>query len=363
MKKLILGIALLAGIFSIQSCKEEINLIGEFKETAIVYGLLDQSDSVHMIKITRAFIGPGNSLQIAQIPDSSYFPSVDATITEIGGMNRTWTLQDTLIDNKDPNGVFYAPQQKVYYFATPVGQPLDEDATYKLDINVNNGLFSITAQTQLVKGLGAPSLSGQTGRFKFADDPGQYKQMTVGVSTGNAHQINMQVNVEYNEFISGAVQGQKSFDWVWGETEVEPGTTKGFSANGQTFFELMKESCATSDPLIDRRTLSDITITLTGASEDLVNYILVNQPSSSLAQNKPTFTNLSATNDHPVIGIFSSRQTVKIVKAPFIQSQAIIRSLDKNSTRELCIGPISGPCLFCSQHPGDISNGESFICN
>ena len=48
-------------------------MIGDFKETAVVYGLLDQSDSVHYVKINRAFIGPGNSLEFAQIPDSNYF--------------------------------------------------------------------------------------------------------------------------------------------------------------------------------------------------------------------------------------------------------------------------------------------------
>ncbi|TAF89039.1 MAG: hypothetical protein EAZ48_01940, partial [Flavobacteriia bacterium] len=62
-----------AGAFALSSCEEDIILDGDFVETAVVYGLLDQADSIHMIKITRAFIGPGSALDIAQIPDSSYF--------------------------------------------------------------------------------------------------------------------------------------------------------------------------------------------------------------------------------------------------------------------------------------------------
>ena len=117
MIKLIFAFATLTLLFS---CSEKIDLIGDFKETAVVYGLLDHSDSMHYVKITRAFIGPGNALEIAQIEDSSYFDAVDATIEEIQGGNvlRTWTLKDTLIENKDTNGVFYAPLQKVYYFKT-----------------------------------------------------------------------------------------------------------------------------------------------------------------------------------------------------------------------------------------------------
>jgi hypothetical protein len=72
--------ALLTGMFFFTSCNEEVNLIGGFEETAVIYGLLDQSDSLHYIKINRAFIGPGNSLDIAQIPDSNYFDQVDAKI-------------------------------------------------------------------------------------------------------------------------------------------------------------------------------------------------------------------------------------------------------------------------------------------
>ena len=105
MMKLIFAFATLTLLFS---CNEKIDLIGDFKETAVVYGLLDHSDSMHYVKITRAFIGPGNALELAQIEDSSYFDAVDATIEEIQGGNvlRTWTLKDTLIENKDTNGVF-----------------------------------------------------------------------------------------------------------------------------------------------------------------------------------------------------------------------------------------------------------------
>lgn len=115
MKKLLLLLLATVGILSTQSCNEEVELTGDFVETAVVYGLLDPSENVHMIKINRAFIGPGNALEIAQIPDSNYFNSVIGTITEVGGLNRVWTLQDTIVNNKDQNGVFFAPTQKLYF--------------------------------------------------------------------------------------------------------------------------------------------------------------------------------------------------------------------------------------------------------
>ena len=70
-------------LYMLSSCSEKVELVGNFEETAVVYGLLDQADTLHYIKITRAFIGPGNALEIAQIADSSYFTNVDATISEL----------------------------------------------------------------------------------------------------------------------------------------------------------------------------------------------------------------------------------------------------------------------------------------
>ena len=75
-------LGLISALFVFNGCKDDISLIGDFKETAVIYGLLDQSETTHFIKINRAFIGPGNAYDIAQIPDSSYFQSVDATVTE-----------------------------------------------------------------------------------------------------------------------------------------------------------------------------------------------------------------------------------------------------------------------------------------
>jgi hypothetical protein len=119
MKKRIIGSLVLLTVL-VSSCSEKIDLVGDFQETAVVYGLLDQADTLHYVKITRAFIGPGDAMQIAQIADSSYFDQVDATITEElnGSVTRTWQLKDTLIQDKNTNGVFYGPIQKVYYFKT-----------------------------------------------------------------------------------------------------------------------------------------------------------------------------------------------------------------------------------------------------
>jgi hypothetical protein len=378
MIKRFLSLLFLAALF-LQSCSEDVNLAGDFKETAIVYGLLDQADSIHYVKITRAFIGPGNALDIAQIADSSYFDQVDATVSEVvnGTVTRTWILKDTLIQDKDTNGYFYGPEQKVYYFKTlptgtneviqtstdPLKSSLKPTALYRFNASINNGAFEVSGETALVRGITTNS-SSQNYTFKFADSPGEYLSTGLAVSnSGNSYLMNGQLDVAYNEYIAG-IPYTKTYNWKVGEKEVTPNSSLTFSISGRSFYDLMKQSIV-ENPLVEKRTMKGIYITITGGAEELYNYITVNKPSSGLAQSKPSYTNLSVTNGKRVVGIFSSRQTLKIFK-PFYTSpqQAYIRAIDKKSTRELCQGPITGNYLFCSNHPGDnvVNQEESYAC-
>jgi len=377
MRKIALYFILALGI---TSCNDKIDLIGDYQETAVVYGLLDHADSLHFIKITRAFIGPGSAVDLAQIDDSSYFNQVDATVTEVvaGVETRTWILRDTIVTNKDINGAFYAPAQKVFYFKTlPTGvnevqqgspsaltSSLNKDATYKLHIDIDNGKFQVNGVTNLVHGITSPSNS-QNFTFKFANNPGDY--LSAGVATvntfGNAYVVNTSLRVLYNEYI-GVNKTVRSFDWTLGERSILPGESTTMTAYGETFYNLMKQS-VTNDPAITRRTFEGIEFTITGGHEELFNYMTVNAPSSSLSQSKPTYTNLTVTNNKGVVGIFSSRQTLTFYRPFFTNAaQAYIRAIDKKSTRELCQGPITGLLLFCSNHPGDnvVGSEESYAC-
>lgn len=378
-KKYLYFIFISLGLIVLNSCNEKIELIGDFVETAVVYGLLDQADSLHYIKINRAFIGPGNALEIAQIADSSYFTNVDATISEYlnGNLTRSWLLRDTILDNKDPNGVFYAPEQKVYYFKTmPTGfngviqtstnpqmTSLNPQAIYKIDIVLNDGAFSVSGETELVRGITSAAAT-QNFNFKFADNPGEYTSTGITVSsTGNSFVLNTQLKIAFNEWENNTYS-EKSFFWNLGEADVQPLSSKVFTANGETFYDLMNSNC-TENSTITKRTFKGVTIKITGGAEELYNFIAVNKPSSGLAQSKPTYTNLTATNGKRVIGIFSSRQTVEIYHPFYVsQQQAYLRALDKKSTKELCQGPITGLYLFCSNHPGDnvVNQEESYAC-
>ena len=151
--------------------------------------------------------------------------------------------------------------------------------------------------------------------------------------------------------------------WKIGEGPASLGKLNG-TGQGETFYNQIK-SALTNDNTITRRNLIGFTAEFIGGANEFYNYILVNKPSSTLTQTKPTYTNLAVTSGYKVVGLFSARQTFRKYQ-PFIVNPAIayLRCIDQNSTRELCQGEILGFDLFCSQHPGDTgsSNPKDYAC-
>jgi hypothetical protein len=353
----------------VSSCKEDIDLTGDAKETAVIYGLLNQADSVHFVKINRAFISNDNSLITAQIPDSNYFQNIDATIKEIvnGNVVRTWILKDTIIENKEP-GVFYAPEQKLYYFKTTVAQPLIANANtqYKLDVSVNEGEFAVSGITKLIAGM---SITQPQSYFTFATSDVAtkgYATSTVGFNKGDAFVANVKIQITIKEYI-GSNFTTKILDWNLGDLNSASMTTATnlVNANGKTFYTVIRDG-VTNDPNITKRMLKSIKVILTGGSEDLEKYMKLAAPSSSLAQTKPTFTNLTATNDRKVVGIFSARSTTTISKEDWILFGVSTYkvAIDKNSMKELGIGSLTGSLLFCTDNPQyNIGTPEQYFCN
>ena len=370
----------LASALLISSCEDDIDFAGDHVETPVLFGLLDKNDSLHYVKITRTFGGSNNALEVAQIADSSYFQDVDIKVEEwaplppnnVNTKVRTWVLKDTILTTKVP-GAFYSPKQKVYYFKTEpfnisnqpaIGDPnlnvaLKDGATYKLIATINGGEIVVTGETELVTGMSISQPGSAPLSFiKTVQGVEQYNSLSLKANNGNAKVVDARMLITFDEYFNG-VPVKKSFTWKIGELNGDQitGATSNFPANGETFYTLIKNNC-TNDATINKRRLTSIRIIMTGGSTELSKYILVNQPSSSLAQNKPSFSNLTRTDGGPVIGIFTSRMTNKLDKF----NTTSTATLDNLSRKELSIGPITGLLMFCSDYQIDINNGESWAC-
>jgi len=387
MKKLSLilfPIAIIASVLGLNSCSEELPYEGDSVVTPVVIGLLDKADSLHYVKLTRSFAGNNNALLVAQIADSSYYEDVEVRVEEYTPNNgsgplvlrRTWILADTLLTNKEP-GAFYSPNQKVYYFKTDVynalAPPSDVStdptvalkptATYKFVAVVNGGEYTVNAETNLVDNInitypisaGSFSFANYTG-LAFVDYSNTNCKANIGNSAKSSKVVDARIKITIREFFNG-VPTDKTFFWKLGELNGSDITSDVVTlpALGQNFYNVVKQN-VTNDPSIDKRQLISMTLIYTGGSDELSKYILVNQPSTSLAQNKPIYTNVSCSDGRQALGIFSSRNKSVQTKTEGTGSRAI----SAPSMRQLCTGAITGNLLFCSQNAGD--NGEAYHC-
>ena len=85
----------IATLFLISSCSNELNVVDNYKETPVVYGLLNPNSSTQYIRIQKAFLGAGNSLIMAQQHDSIYYDS-DLLDISVQQFKTALNLQNTL---------------------------------------------------------------------------------------------------------------------------------------------------------------------------------------------------------------------------------------------------------------------------
>jgi hypothetical protein len=345
-------------IVSALGCNTDFSVNGEYQETPIIHMLLDPNDEFHFLKVNKTFLGEGNANTYATVPDSSYFDVVVATIEEVVGGNvvDSWVLKDTIIENKNP-GLFYYPEQKLYYFQD---NDLNEDALYRLNIDIDNGKHVVTGQTSLVQDVSI-TFPGELQQIGFAESNvavNGYRSQSMTFSKGTGAVFSGEIHFEYKEQTASGTE-TKTIRWNLGSMSEEDITvsTPSFTASGEVFYELVRNSVPVDGNVI-RRWPYAFDLRITAGSEDLQTYMLVNEPTSSLAQNKPTFSNVNGG-----LGIFSARTTISQYKLqdPPSPASPFIRGLNTQSTKELCEGQYTFNLDFCSDHDNDGS--LSYSCN
>jgi hypothetical protein len=349
----------LAALFALTSaCKTDFSVNGDFQEVPVIHFLLDPGQEYHYMKLNKTFLGDGNANDFALIADSSNFDIVEARVekynkdTEV--IEETWELKDTIITNKNP-GVFYYPEQKVYYFREP-NLDNDQKYLYRLHCEINNGEHVVTGETELVRNVSIASPNTNTA-IRFANPPGSddlYLNQAIRCDKGTAHIFNTTVNFEYRNVTADGSE-IKTVAYNLGDLRRDDfaGNNISFTARGERFYEIVRDNVPVNDDII-RREVAAFEIVVTAGSEDLFTYMLVNEPATSIAQNKPEFTNVGGG-----MGIFSSRLTLRQYKPAF--SPPTIRAFSSFSTHELCLGTITGNLGFCSHLSMD--QAADYSCN
>ena len=152
MKKLILLLLLSPVIFTF-SCSTDFNINAEWKDIAVVYGLLDQTDTAQYIKLNKAFLGSEDAYVMAQESDSLFYNYAEVFLEPLSNGNNIYDNSGNIIrielseveDIPKEDGIFSSNRNTLF----KTTEPLNDDYQYKLIINIP-GKDEITSTTTLV---------------------------------------------------------------------------------------------------------------------------------------------------------------------------------------------------------------------
>lgn len=291
-----LGLLLMLN-FTLSACDNEVDINADWKEILVVYGLLDPLDSVQYIKINKAFLNENqNALKVAQNPDSLFIKEARVTLLHINS-GKIIILERVDETRKEP-GIF--AQTPNYLYKTT--EPILENEPYKLSVESALTGQRIQAVTWTLRParIEAPFKSSNP-IFSLGA-----KFIVISYVPGRnsyAYDIKMRVNIdEFNRADTGFLR-TRALTWNVITNYVVPRNTTAavlHQIERESFMQFLASSLDTSKTIVRR--FKNISVQYYGGSQNLIDYISVNEPSIGIVQKTAEYSNIEGG-----MGLFGSR--------------------------------------------------------
>lgn len=319
--KLFLGLLI---FFSINSCENDIDIANDWKETAVVYGLLTPTPNnfpiTQYIRIHKGFLSETqNALELSQEPDSLYFENLIVRVLEYKNGN----FQKEVFFSEEFNialedGVFSSQNYRTYQAVMDVNFSSSTD-NYSYQLIVENPKTGYTVKASVLSQSPALVFSPRlfTGAsISILPDAGFVMTYEEGI---NAFAYDASIRMFYDEII-GTDTTLKNVEWKLFESKVTKNPkNKDFRdiiIDGKSFYDLLKQVIIAEEKT--QRKARFLSIEFFGAGKDLYTYIDVNSPSISIVQKKPEYTNIE--NGLGIFDIRSITNYQQIDLTPKMQS-------------------------------------------
>jgi hypothetical protein len=294
-----------------------LDVTGDYQETMVVYGLLDQSQPKQYIKINKAFLSKGDALVFAKVKDSVQFVNLlDVKLKRLSDGKEFILNPDNSIQKDE--GAFFSGDQAnaIYSFNSTGSDALNPNSGYTLSItNTSNG-NKVTATTSLISDftITKPFSGTNSSSFIFTPPNENTRLFIEWMSSKNARMYQLVVRLNYEDYTS--TNGIKDtvehhLDWVFPvhtTSNSNGGETMGNDFSRIEYLDYIGHHLTDYAELESRRAIN-IDLLIVAGGQELNTFIEVNKPSGGLVQEKPIYSNIN--NGY---GLFSSRY----YKPPFI---------------------------------------------
>jgi len=278
----------------------------------VVYGLLNQNDTVHVIKLNKAFLGNENAYTMAKVSDSLFYKNATVTLEKIKDGSNIKTINLIPVYYPKDTGIFATDKNIVYV----THEKLDSSCIYNLNINIP-GKAPITSSTSLISGL-------------TVLNPVDYAANTIGFDTTSSYEVSwnstpgarlyeLTLRFNYYEILNGDTT-LHHLDWVQNSTlssTLAGGEPLSLDISGSSFFQFIANKIRPVQGIIRIASQKTLDFIFLAGGDDLSTYIEVSSPSNTIVQEKPFYTNISNG-----IGLFSSKFD-KTIKGKELSSNTI----------------------------------------
>lgn len=189
---------LVSCVLCLNSCKQDFDITARYKEVPVVYGLLDQSETTHYIRIQKGYLIDGRARSGAAVYDSIYYRDI-LTVKLYGYNNNGSITSDSFTLNRvngndiglpKATGVFASDSNILYTF----NGTLNANRTYKLVITNRESGKVIRSETSLVQNFDIYNP-------RKADKISLLNSASASFNrAGNAGIYDMKIRLHYKEF-------------------------------------------------------------------------------------------------------------------------------------------------------------------
>jgi hypothetical protein len=323
---------LIAATLFLSQCKNDFDVNDDWKDISVIYGLISSTDSIHYIRVSKAFLGDEDAYTMAQVSDSLYYQNATVKIEERISGTLTNTFNCVKIDTIREPGVF---AHRNFVFATTAALSTNPEATYKLIVFANNK--EITSETSLIQDFNVLNLAGSvnlhasSGKLTFQWKTPAMARIFEPVVRFFYYDVTLNTSTSLNDttlkFLDIPLGSKTSNTKLGGEL-------LGAELIGSSFLTTIANIMPNTPNLIKRvAAKASIEIRISVGSDDMYTYIQVTQPASGIITERPAFTNISNG-----LGLFTSRYLKVAPKFPSPKPFLSTKTMDS-----LALGVITGP--------------------
>lgn len=331
----------------IGACETDFDTTSSWEDITVVYGILDQLDSEYYIRVNRAFLGEGNAFVYAEQLDSiNYEEELDVKIYELDDNGNTVNTiefeKDTIPEGEQGANDTIFPGGQIVYVGG-VDEPystlydgtklwLNDEHTYLLKVIFPSSSKEVTAETILVKDFTIVLPFQWDPDIEFVNNPiatTAFKWTKPANDVNNAFRYEIDLLFHYREeTLGGEVSDRivKLSNFTFAQSQVNDEMI--YSYNDESFFTSCENQILYEDGTesnIRYRYTGNVDFIVSVAAEELNLFMEVYQPSNSIVQEKPPYTNIENG-----IGIFSSRYYVKTIKDLDLETVNELIDIDNN---------------------------------